>query len=256
LSNIQIIIFILMIPLSLCIGSFLNVVIYRLPEMMQNEESHLNLAFPTSHCPHCKHKLNWKHNIPVLSYIFLKGRCAFCKKSIAWHYPAVELISLTLSLILVIFAPLALLAPSLIFTWILISLFFIDLKHQLLPDNLTLSLLWLGLLVNCFYFFTPIQDAVIGAVAGYLVLWIIAFLFKYFRHKDGLGGGDMKLLAALGAWLGWQQLPLVVLISSILCLVCLSVLIAIKKHRADQTFPFGPFLIFAGWIVYLKVLML
>jgi leader peptidase (prepilin peptidase)/N-methyltransferase len=243
-------ILIVLILASLAVGSFLNVVIYRLPQMLISSEKQLNLSFPASHCPHCKQALRRWHNIPLISFLLLRGKCAYCKTRIHWRYPFVELLTLTTSLIVMQYQPLYLpLIAALVFSWFLIALVFIDIDHQLLPDRLTLPLVILGLITNYFGIFTSFQNAVIGAIVAYLLLWLVSFLFEKLRNKEGLGGGDVKLLAALGAWLGWQQLPLILLISSVLCLIVMLVLMLLKKHKADQPFAFGPFLAIAGWVL-------
>ncbi len=240
------------IIIGLIAGSFLNVVIYRSPLILLNKQpqhSPFNLAVPASHCPHCQHRLRWFHNIPLLSYLCLRGRCAFCQTAISWHYPVVELSAALITIPLVFYYQnTLLLGLAFLFSWTLIALIAIDLKHQLLPNSLTLPLLWLGLFVNCFNLFTSLQNAVFGAIAGYLVFWLIGTSFQLLRKKDGLGGGDMKLLAALGAWLGWQYLPFIVLLSSILCIITLGSLILFKKHKVDEPFAYGPFLAIAGWL--------
>jgi len=241
--------------IGLLIGSFLNVVIYRLPLMieasMANQQSTVNLLWPPSHCRQCKQKIKWQHNIPVLSFCYLRGKCKFCSSSISWQYPTVELLTACLSAFITWWFNfnLALIIPALLFTWVLIALTAIDVKTLLLPDELTLSLLWLGLLVNSFHLFTDLESAVWGAAVGYLFLFLLNYFYQLLRKKDGMGGGDFKLLAALGAWVGWQALPILLLISAILALVILILRAALRKIDVKQPIAFGPFLAIAGWLI-------
>lgn len=247
---------------GLMMGSFLNVVIYRLPKMMEQEWHHnclelqgkeipqttkFTLAQPRSVCPHCGHKIKAYENIPVISYLFLKGRCSACKAHISLRYPFIEILSASL-LGLVSwkfgYSYTSLFAAA--FTLGLIALTFIDFDTQLLPDDITLPLLWLGLLFNINYGFTDLKSAVIGAMAGYLVLWSVFWLFKILRGKEGMGYGDFKLLAAIGAWFGWKLLPAVILLSSTLGAVIGIALIALTKRNKDVPMPFGPFLAIGG----------
>jgi leader peptidase (prepilin peptidase)/N-methyltransferase len=251
--------------LGLMVGSFLNVVIYRLPLMMetrwrrdccelleQEQEkpgARLTLATPNSHCPHCGTAIRPWHNIPVLSYLLLGGKCAACSASISLRYPAVELVTGLLTLALALrFGLSPALGGAILFTWAMITLTMIDIDHKLLPDDITLPLLWMGLLFNLFGTYTSLADAVIGAAAGYLVLWSVFWLFKFFTGKEGMGYGDFKLLAALGAWLGWQALPLIILCSSIVGAVCGILLMLLKGRGKEIPIPFGPYLAAAGWI--------
>lgn len=254
--------------LGLVVGSFLNVVIYRLPLMMEagwrrdccellevkreKEEAPLNLATPNSHCPHCKSAIKPWQNIPLFSYLILGGKCSNCATPISLRYPVVELVTglMTLSLMQFFPASLALLG-AIFFTWSLITLTMIDIDHQLLPDNITLPLMWLGLALNVGGTYTSLQDAVIGAMAGYLILWSIYWLFKLLTGKEGMGYGDFKLLAALGAWLGWQALPVIILLSSLVGAVCGIALMIIKSRGREIPIPFGPYLAMAGWIALL-----
>ena len=254
--------------LGLLVGSFLNVVIYRLPLMMEsrwrsdccelleveqeNPAPPLGLATPNSHCPHCKAAIKPWQNIPVISYLALGGKCANCAAPISWRYPAIELVTglMTLSLAWY-FAPSAALVGAVLLTWALIALTMIDVDHQLLPDDITLPLIWLGLLFNLGGTYVSLQDAVIGAMAGYLILWSIFWLFKLATGKEGMGYGDFKLLAALGAWLGWQLLPLIILLSSLVGAVCGIALMVIKRRGKEIPIPFGPYLAMAGWIALL-----
>ena len=249
---------------GLLIGSFLNVVIHRLPKMMQRESDNYvahesdrplphtdryNLVVPRSACPHCSHQISALENIPVLSYLFLRGKCIECKAPISVRYPIVELLSGALSALLVwrFGSGLAGLA-TLAFAYLLIAMTFIDADTQLLPDDLTFPLLWLGLLVNLNGTFVPLGEAVIGAVAGYLCLWGVYWLFKLATGKEGMGYGDFKLLAALGAWLGWKMLPAIILLSSLVGAVVGIALILFARHRRDTPIPFGPYLAAAGMI--------
>lgn len=252
---------------GLLMGSFLNVVIYRLPKMMQRESDNYvaqesgiplphtdryNLTVPHSACPHCGHRITAMENIPVLSYLALKGKCRHCKASISIRYPVVELMTGALSAFLVWRFGSGLMGlAALAFAYLLIAMTFIDADTQLLPDDLTFPLLWLGLLVNLNGAFAPLRDAVIGAAAGYLSLWAIYWLFKLLTGKEGMGYGDFKLLAALGAWFGWTMLPLIVLLSSVVGAVVGIFLIVFSKHGRDNPIPFGPYLAGAGIITLL-----
>jgi leader peptidase (prepilin peptidase)/N-methyltransferase len=245
---------------SLLIGSFLNVVIHRLPIMMQREwdeqlnaqaaDSTYNLLTPHSQCPQCEHKIRWYENIPVLSYVFvLRAKCSQCKKSISFRYPCVELLSALLSIVIVYsFGFNFLTLCALVFSWVLIALTFIDLDHFLLPDKLTLPLLWMGLLLNTANTFTSLESAVYGAAAGYLSLWSVYWIFKLVTGKEGMGYGDFKLLAALGAWMGISALPMLILISSISGIIIAVIMSMTSKHELNQPIPFGPYLTIAGFI--------
>ncbi|WP_323933656.1 prepilin peptidase [Aeromonas hydrophila] len=254
---------------SLMIGSFLNVVIHRLPIMLEREwqaeylgyfnpetqpqqEERYNLMVPRSACPHCGHAITAMENIPLLSWLWLKGRCRECQAPISARYPLVELLTALLSLVVAATYPpgWALLA-ALLLTWVLVALTFIDLDKMLLPDQLTLPLLWGGLLFNLTGGFVPLTDAVIGAMAGYLVLWSLYWAFKLLTGKEGMGYGDFKLLAALGAWLGWQALPIVLLLSSLVGAFIGIGLILLRNHNQNKPIPFGPYLAIAGWIALL-----
>ena len=204
---------------------------------------------PRSACPQCGHKISALHNIPVLSYVAIGGKCTACKTPISIRYPIIELLSGLLSALLIWhFGSGVLGLSSLLFTYLLIALTFIDADTQLLPDDLTLSLLWLGLLVNLNATFVPLHEAVIGAAAGYLVLWSIYWLFKLLTGREGMGYGDFKLLAALGAWLGWKMLPVIILLSSLVGAVVGIALIVLAKRGRDIPIPFGPYLAAAGMI--------
>jgi len=254
---------------GLLVGSFLNVVIYRLPRQLelgwrhealdflgQNTElepvAKFNLVYPPSRCPHCETLIKPWQNIPVISYVLLRGRCRACSQAISPRYPAVELLCGLLSAYVIHhFGVTGQGLCALLFTWVLIALTGIDLSHQLLPDNLTLPLLWLGLLVNIGGVYTDLGSAVIGAAAGYLSLWTIYWAFKLLTGKEGMGHGDFKLLAALGAWLGWQQLPLIVLLSSLVGAIIGTVLLLAQGRDGQSTIAFGPYLAIAGWIALL-----
>jgi leader peptidase (prepilin peptidase)/N-methyltransferase len=249
---------------GLIVGSFLNVVIHRMPKMMQRESDNYvavesgkpaphtdryNLMVPRSACPHCGHQISALENIPVLSYLVLRGKCIACKAPISARYPAVELLTGALSAFLVWRFGGGLPGLSaLVFAYLLIAMTFIDADTRLLPDDLTLPLLWCGLLLNLNGAIVPLRDAVIGAAAGYLVLWSIYWLFKLLTGKEGMGYGDFKLLAALGAWMGWQMLPVIILLSSVVgALVGISLILFAKRGR-DNPIPFGPYLAAAGMI--------
>lgn len=247
---------------GLLLGSFLNVVIYRLPKMMEQSWHHnclelqgkelpahakFNLITPRSSCPHCGHSISAIENIPVISYLFLKGRCRACNAHISLRYPLIEALTATLlGLVSWKFGYSYTTLFAAAFVLALIALTFIDFDTQLLPDNITLPLLWLGLLFNLNYGFTDLKSAVIGAMAGYLVLWAVFWLFKLLRGKEGMGYGDFKLLAAIGAWFGWQLLPSVILLSSTLGALIGVGLIALSKHDKNTAIPFGPYLAIGG----------
>jgi leader peptidase (prepilin peptidase) / N-methyltransferase len=249
---------------GLCIGSFLNVVIHRLPRMLDRgwraqcadlsgepaaELPRYNLITPRSQCPSCGHPISAFENIPVVSFLLLRGRCSACSAPISARYPLVELLTAALTVAAVLrfgVAPAALAACLLL--WSLIALTFIDFDAQLLPDNITLPLLWAGLLVNATGVLAGVslRDAVFGAAAGYLFLWTVYWLFKLVRRKEGMGYGDFKLLAALGAWLGWQMLPLIVLLSSLVGAAIGIGLVVFKGRDHHVPLAFGPFLAIAG----------
>lgn len=255
--------------LGLLIGSFLNVVIFRVPKMLEQDwhlqcahlledekrigelesKEKVTLSTPNSTCPSCQHAIKPWENIPVISYLFLKGKCSQCKSAISLRYPAVELATALLSLVVILYfgASYEGLA-GLIFTWVLISLTMIDGDTQLLPDNMTLPLLWLGLILNTFGMFTSLESALWGAVFGYLSLWSVYHLFRLLTGKEGMGYGDFKLLAALGAWFGWQILPIIILVSSLVGAVIGIGMILIKGKDKNVPIPFGPYLAIAGWI--------
>jgi leader peptidase (prepilin peptidase)/N-methyltransferase len=265
--------------LSLLIGSFLNVVIHRLPIMMEREwkaqaieilganagappaasaaesaPAKYNLMVPRSACPHCGAEITAIQNIPVISYLMLKGRCRGCRAPISARYPIVELSTAVLSAVVAWkFGFIAFTAGALVLTWMLVAMTCIDIDHQVLPDSLTIPLMWLGLLFSL----TAHPDAVlpvstdssvIGAAAGYLSLWLVYQLFKLVTGKEGMGFGDFKLLAALGAWLGWKMLPLVILLSAVTGAVVGILMIVLRGRDRQIPIPFGPYLAAAGWI--------
>ena len=251
--------------LGLLIGSFLNVVVYRLPVMMQREwqaeakailllpadtsTSAFNLLLPNSQCPHCSHEIKPWENIPVISYLFLRGKCSSCKAPISMRYPLVELTCGLLSAFIAWHFGFTWQAGAmLLLTWGLLAMSLIDVDHQLLPDSLVLPLLWLGLITNSFGVFTSLEDALWGAIAGYLSLWSVYWLFKLVTGKEGMGYGDFKLLAMLGAWGGWQVLPLTILLSSLVGAVLGLIMLRLRNAEASTPIPFGPYLAIAGWI--------
>lgn len=250
------------------VGSFLNVVIYRLPVMMQREWRHdclefleqaaetevekFNLSVPRSRCGSCGHQITALENIPIISYLVLGGKCASCKTSISAQYPLVEVFTGIISVIIGWYFGVSLQTlTALFFSWCLIAASGIDIGHKLLPDNITLPLLWLGLLLSLFDVFISLEDSVIGAMVGYMSLWTVFILFKLVTGKEGMGHGDFKLLAALGAWLGWQPLFVVILTSSIVGAGVGISMILLKKTERGTQIPFGPYLAAAGWITLL-----
>lgn len=248
--------------LGLCVGSFLNVVIHRLPLMMEAQwradcaeldgrepppAEPLNLFKPDSRCPSCGTAIRAIHNVPVASWLALRGRCAACRAPISARYPAVELLTGALSVLLAWrFGFSAQLAAALALAWALVALTFIDLDTQLLPDDITLPLLWLGLLVNLGGTFVDLRSAVLGAVGGYLLLWSVYWAFRLLAKKEGMGYGDFKLLAALGAWTGWQVLPLVILVAAFLGAVVGSIVLWLTRRGSGTRIPFGPYLALGG----------
>ncbi len=250
--------------LGLMVGSFLNVVIHRLPKMLQaswhqqcaelrGEEipasAQYNLVVPRSACPHCNHAITALENIPVISYLWLRGKCSGCGAAISPRYPLIEIVSGVLCTYAALhFGYGLLLVGALLLIWALLALTAIDFDTQLLPDDITLPLLWLGLIFNLFGTFTNLPSALLGAVFGYLALWSVYWLFKLTTGKEGMGYGDFKLLAALGAWLGWQMLPLIILLSSLVGAVIGILLIITLKHGRNIPIPFGPYLAGGGLI--------
>lgn len=252
---------------SLMIGSFLNVIISRLPVMLEREWKHecteflgntstnppdtstFNLAVPRSQCPKCGHQITAMENIPVISYLFIRGKCSNCKTPISLQYPLVEIATALLSILIAAkygFTKETL--ALLIMTWTLITLFMIDAQTMLLPDNIVFPFLWLGILLNLNGFFTSLDSSVIGAVVGYLILWSLFHSFKLITGKEGMGYGDFKLLAALGAWGGWEILPFVVFASSAFGAVFGIAAMMIKGQKESQPMPFGPWLAMAGFV--------
>ena len=261
---------------SLLIGSFLNVVIYRLPIMMQREwheearkivdesveglpEGEFNLSVPRSRCPSCGQKITALQNIPVISWLVLRGKCANCSNPISARYPAIELLTAILTAVTAWrfgFGYEA--AAAILLTWVLIAISFVDLDHQLIPDSMSVPLIWIGLFLSLFHplanaeiLFVEPKTAIIGAVAGYLVLWSVNAAFRLVRGMDGMGYGDFKLLAALGAWLGWLSLPLIIFMSAVVAAIVGLGMIVFLKHDKRIPIPYGPYLATAGWITML-----
>ncbi|HBX57032.1 prepilin peptidase [Pseudomonas sp. UBA2684] len=254
--------------IGLLIGSFLNVVIYRLPKMMQRDwraqareilelpaepaGATFNLILPNSTCPQCSHEIKAWENIPLISYLALRGKCSSCKTPISARYPLVELACGVLSAYVAWhFGFTWQTAGMLVLTWGLLAMSLIDADHQLLPDALVLPLLWLGLIANYFGLFTSLEDALWGAIAGYLSLWSVYWLFKLVTGKEGMGYGDFKLLAMLGAWGGWQVLPLTILLSSLVGAILGVLMLKMRNAQTSTPIPFGPYLAIAGWIALL-----
>ena len=252
---------------GLLIGSFLNVVVYRLPVMAQREldnyiaheagkelphQDRFDLMVPRSACPHCGHRITALENIPIVSWLFLRGKCSACKAPISPRYPIVEAVTGLLSGLLIWhFGSGWLGLASLVFAYFLISMTLIDYDTKTLPDDLTYPLLWLGLLLNLNGTIVPLRDAVIGAMAGYLALWTVYWAFKLVTGKEGMGYGDFKLLAALGAWMGWAALPTIIILSSVVGAVVGIGLIVFARRDRNNPIPFGPYLAAAGMIALL-----
>jgi leader peptidase (prepilin peptidase) / N-methyltransferase len=267
--------------LGLLVGSFLNVVIYRLPVMMKGEwwdscrelleidydtsnRQAFNLIVPRSRCQKCQHKITALENIPIVSYIFLKGKCSNCKNKISIRYPLVEFVSaITVTIVAVYFGVSMQALFGILLTWALIALTMIDFDHQLLPDDITMPLLWLGIIINLYdpsYSLiidfhpdnlTRLESSIVGAILGYGILWTVYITFKVITGKEGMGHGDFKLLAALGAWLGWQALPLIIVLSSVVGAIVGISLMVLKSHDRSSSIPFGPYLAVAGWVAML-----
>ncbi|WP_435606105.1 prepilin peptidase [Pseudomonas knackmussii] len=254
--------------LGLLVGSFLNVVIHRLPKMLQldweqqaretlglpqpEQRETYNLILPNSHCPHCDHEIRPWENIPVVSYLALRGKCSSCKAPISARYPLIEVATALLSAFVAWHFGFTWQAGAmLLLSWGLLAMSMIDVDHQLLPDALVLPLLWLGLIVNAFGLFTSLSDALWGAVFGYLSLWTVFWVFKLVTGKEGMGYGDFKLLAMLGAWGGWQVLPLTILLSSLVGAVLGVIMLRLRNAESGTPIPFGPYLAIAGWIALL-----
>ena len=252
---------------GLLVGSFLNVVIFRLPKMLEKEwqtdcaelldvsppeTAKISLSQPASTCPACGHKIRAWENIPVISYLLLKGRCSSCQNGISARYPIIEALTGILSIWVAWHFGFSWQTTAvLLLSYVLIAMSFIDFDHQILPDNLTLPFVWLGLFLNLFGLFTDLESAVIGAIAGYLSLWIVFWIFKIITGKQGMGYGDFKLLAVFGAWLGWQYLPQIILLSSFVGSVIGISLIIFRGRDRNIPIPFGPYLAIAGWIAVL-----
>jgi len=268
--------YIFVIILGLLIGSFINVVIYRLPIIIKKtwqseceefladlhnkqasnpkkedtQHEKFNLSTPRSSCPKCGHPISAIENIPVLSYLFLKGKCKECKTKISIRYPLIEILCAVLAFLVAWkFGVTSTTVAMIILSWALITLSIIDYDHQFLPDEITLPLLWLGLLFNAHFDAIPLYDAVLGAVIGYLIFWSLYKVFKILTGKEGMGYGDFKLLALLGAWFGWQSLLMIILISSLTGAIIGITLIVLKLQEKGKPIPFGPYLAVAGWIV-------
>lgn len=253
--------------LSLCVGSFLNVVIFRTPKMMEQawktecqmllhpdqamiDHEKLTLSTPTSHCRGCKKEIRWYQNIPIISWLILKGQCAHCNESISIRYPLVELLTCVCSVtVAYLFGPTLQSLFAILFTWLLITLAFIDFDTQYLPDRFTFTLLGIGLAANSYQLFVSPSMAIWGAIIGFLCLWIVCVIYKQITGKDGMGYGDFKLLAALGACLGPLMLPLIILLSSLVGAII--GIILMKKRKESLPFAFGPYIAIAGWIALL-----
>lgn len=257
---------------SLMVGSFLNVVIYRLPKMMEygwyqecrefladevpkkptRDLKPITLSTPNSTCPQCGHAIKFYENIPVISWLFLSGKCSKCNNAISIRYPIVEAATAILSVVVALqFSVSMETFYVLLLTWGLISLTLIDFDTMLLPDQITLPLMWFGLILNINETFVPLETAVIGAIAGYMSLFSIFWLFKLVTGKEGMGHGDFKLVAVFGAWFGWQLLPLLILMASVVGAIIGISLMVFKNHKREQAIPFGPYLAISGWITLL-----
>lgn len=263
----------LIVVIALLVGSFLNVVIHRLPLMMERDwrsqcdellatpatqlpEGRFDLMVPRSRCPSCDAPITALQNVPILSYALLRGRCANCGTAISARYPAVEALTAILSgLVAWRFGFGAEAAAAILLTWVLVAVTFIDFDHQIIPDSISLPLVWVGLTLSLFHplpgasvlFIAP-ETAIVGALAGYLSLWSVYHLFRLVTGKEGMGYGDFKLLAALGAWLGWQQLPMIIILSALVGAVLGITLIVVRGRDRNVPMPFGPFLAAAGWL--------
>ena len=253
-----------MLVLGLLVGSFLNVVIYRLPVMMQREweleaaeileqeprvQTPFSLTTPASHCPKCKAPVKPWQNIPIVSWLLLGGKCALCKTPISKRYPTIELVSgLMTAAVAWIFGWSDITLVLIPFMWVTLALTMIDFDTQLLPDTLVMPLLWLGMLINISGTIVPLREAVVGAMAGYLSLWSVYWAFKLITGKEGMGYGDFKLLAAFGAWFGWQALPLIILLSAAVGAVVGIALMVILGRDKNIPIPFGPYLCGAAWV--------
>jgi leader peptidase (prepilin peptidase)/N-methyltransferase len=264
--------YVFIILLSLTIGSFLNVVIYRLPKMLEQgwyaecreflseelvnipekKSSPISLSKPDSTCPHCGHNIRFYENVPIISWLFLRGKCSDCKAAISIRYPLVELSTALLSLLIAHHYGVSMQTFwGLLLTWSLISLTLIDFDHMILPDQIVMPILWLGILININGTFVPLEQSIIGAVAGYMSLFSVFWIFKLITGKEGMGYGDFKLFALFGAWFGWQLLPLMILMASAVGAIVGISLIIFKQYNRQQAIPFGPYLAIAGWICLL-----
>lgn len=266
LASSPVLLYTIVAVLGLMVGSFLNVVILRMPKMLEarwksecqeflgqaadeSADKRFNIAFPASHCPSCGHALRWWENLPLISYLLLRGKCSSCKTRISLQYPLVEAFAAALAVLVAALVPFGWpLLLALAFAWVLLALTVIDMNTMLLPDQLTLPLLWLGLLLNINGMFAPLPDAVIGAAVGYLSLWSIYHGFRLLTGKEGMGYGDFKLLAALGAWMGWQALPGIILLSSLVGAVLGIAMLLARGKDKNTPMPFGPYLAIAGLI--------
>lgn len=251
---------------GLLVGSFLNVVIYRYPRVLKhewtaqsrewleipapkNEQAPPGLVSPPSHCCHCGAGVKPWQNIPIISFLILRAKCGSCSVPISWRYPSVELLTGVLSAVLVYKFGWGLQSLfGLVFTWVLVALTFIDFDHKLLPDDIVLPTLWLGLVVNLWAVFADTKSALIGAIVGYLIFWIVFQVFLRLTGKEGMGYGDFKLMSLLGAWLGWQLLPQIVLISTLVGSVCGVAIMLKQRAGGDLAIPFGPYIALAGWL--------
>lgn len=245
----------LLVMSGLCAGSLLNVVVFRLPLMIQRNDPRLfNLGFPRSYCPHCQLALTPGDNIPLLSWLWLRGRCRECRETISWRYPAIESLSLLITLLVASLLPAGpLLLATLLLSWLLLALAIIDSMHFLLPDSLTLSLLWAGLLCQLAGVLPSVslEQGIAGAALGYGVFWLLAWGYQIVRGEEGLGRGDAKLLAAGGAWLGWQTLPPLLLLASSLGITVFMLARLVVKRSLSARLPFGPALATAIWLLFL-----
>lgn len=276
MSNNQTFFFAVTFTFSLIVGSFLNVIIFRFPKMLEqgwkqecrefladelvqpnittndNNDELITLSKPSSTCPSCQHKIRFYENIPVISWLLLRGKCSQCHNKISLRYPLVELTTAILSVVIAAHFGVSMTTLwLLILTWGLVCLTLIDLDHMLLPDQITLPLLWLGLLVNINGAIVPLSDAVIGATVGYMSLFSIFWLFKLLTGKEGMGYGDFKLFAVFGAWIGWQLLPILILMASLVGAIIGLSMMVFKNHQREMAIPFGPYLAIAGWVTLL-----
>lgn len=255
--DVEIIIWLITVITALSVGSFINVLVYRLPQFLSEPHSVLALCRPRSHCPDCKTPLRWRDNIPLVSWLIPGGKCFYCQSAISLRYPVTEAITAAISFFLAwLLPPVPELLCALLLCWLLLALAFIDIEHQLLPDALTFLLLWSGLLLHVFAVLPGnLADAVSGAAIGYSTLWLLATGYRGLRGHEGLGMGDAKLLAALGAWLGWQMLPALLIIAAGGGLFWLLLTKLCFNHDLHRTIPFGPWISLAGFYLYVKQLV-